>query len=220
MSRKQPDLEALRSLLGDRKTHHSLAIVTKVEVLQDRSRCRVQVKSLPEENELVAIMGWSATGPNAGSFSLPVVDDLVLLAYVSPDEVYVISRLTSKADMIPTRALNGSTVVAALSGKDLHLTSDKKLYLGRAGSSDPTEPTVLGNVMKTGLGELLDKLSTLIDKLVAGPIAVDSMGGSAVTHPTLITALNLVKTDITTLKNTYVTTASSNIVSQHSFVER
>lgn len=220
MSLRQPDIEALRSILSDKRVHLTLALVTKVEVLTDRSLCRVQVITLPDALEAIATVGWSAAGPEAGIYAIPVPNDLVLVAYVDKDTAFVISRLSSSEDKLPMKAADGHTVVAALSGKELHLTSSQKAYIGKGGLLNPTEPTVLGNVMKTGLSNLLDKITTLLDKLVAGPIAVDSMGGSAVTHPSLITELNLIKTDIATLKNTYVTTASSNIVSQHSFVER
>ncbi len=220
MSMRQPDIEALRSILGDRRVHLTLALVSKVEVLPDRSACRVQILTLPDGLEAIATCGWAAAGPEAGVYAIPVPNDLVLVAYVDKDSAYVISRLSSPEDKLPTRAANGHTIVAALAGKVTHLTSDTSVRIGRGGSSDPTEPTVLGNVMKSGLSTLLDKLTTLLDKLVAGPIAVDSMGGSAVTHPSLIVELNLIKTDIATLKNTYVTQSSSNIVSQHSFVER
>ena len=220
MSMRQPDIEALRSILSDKRMHNALALVKKVEVLTDRSKCRVLLEILPDKFEVVATCGWAATGPDAGIFSVPVVGDLVLVAYVDRDTVFVTSRLTSPEDKIPSRALTGDMVAAALSGKGLHLTSTKGVYIGRAGASDPSEPTVLGNVMKTALGDLLDKFTGLLDTIISGPLAIDSMGGSAVTHPTLVTSLNSLKTQVATLKSTYVSTANTNIVSQHSFVER
>lgn len=84
--------------------------------------------------------------------------------------------------------------------------SDGKIRLGKRGST-PSEAAVLGDVLATGLQSILNSIST-------GPIGVDtSTGATIATHPTLQTA-------ISNWITTYISTASSNIKSQLTFVDR
>jgi hypothetical protein len=234
------DLESLRAMLSDRRTHLVIGKITKVEVLTDNSAVRVQLISFPEELEMVAVCGWAATGPSAGIFGgLPVVGDLVLLAVPDNDMPYIIARLTSTEDTIPWQVALGHMVLKALSGKKAYLVSDEKILIGAGEMTEASEPLVLGAVMKSYMGDLYTRVGVLADKLNAlcaaiatGPVAVDSLGGSAVCHPTLLgtigaTAVLGIRAEIADLKlqlagdqSKYVTTAATNVVSQLAFTER
>jgi hypothetical protein len=152
------DLEAFRSFFSDQSVHIAIAKITGLALATDRSVLRVKVDIFPEMEPAVARMTWDQTGPNAGIFGFPVVNDLVLIAFADrdPDQAFVIRRLTSREDCIPLQAIDGHTVVRALAGKKAHLLSDTAVLLGRGGD-DPTEPIVLGNVFKAGYSKDLDE---------------------------------------------------------------
>lgn len=143
------DLESIREILADNKVHLALGVITQLSLAPDRSVLRVMVKIWPENREIVARMTWESVGPDAGTFTFPVVNDLVLVA--CPDgeqeEALVIRRLTSKEDRIPVQAATGDTVVKAINGKRNHVLSDTMILLGR-GTGDATENIPLGQVLK------------------------------------------------------------------------
>jgi len=146
------DLEALRELLRDQNDVSILiARIDKLALANDRSALRVLCTIIPDGIEIVARMTWQSVGPNAGIFAFPAKNDLVLLGQVdsSEDQAFVIARLTSKVDKIPLQAVDGSTVIRSLAGKNTHLISDTKVLIGK-GAADPTEPVILGKVFQTG----------------------------------------------------------------------
>jgi hypothetical protein len=142
-------LETLREVFKDQRIHLSLAVVEKLELADDRSFLNVLVNLVPDQLTIVAQMSWQQVGPDAGIYGFPVVGDAVIVAFMEGDEdaAYVISRLSSQEDKIPVQAVDGDTVVRALSGKKSHILSDSEILLGRGGS-DPTEPLVLGAIFK------------------------------------------------------------------------
>ncbi len=158
------DLEGLRSIFTDKRTHLAVALVEATELAPDSSTLRAQVKILTQDRSVIVRVCWDACGPNAGSFQFPVKDDLVLIAFAEGDneQGYLIRRLSSKIDKIPTQAADGSTVFRALAGKAAHLLSDTAILLGR-GEATPTEPLVLGLVLKDLLGEILGLIADLAD---------------------------------------------------------
>lgn len=207
------DLEFLREVLSDNRMHLSLALVEKVETLDDGSLARCQVKTLPAELELVATVTWDACSAGGGTFTLPDVKDLVLVAFTSPDEAFVVRRLSSKEDKVPAPVKDGHTVIKAKDGK--------KVLVGKSGDSEPDEPMVLGNVAKSCLNDVFTKLDTLLTKLISGPLVICGSPGSAgSTFPALATDLGTIKTELATLKSQYLDTANSNILSQTAFIER
>lgn len=149
-------LEELREIFADNRTHITLGEIQKLELSADRSVLRAQVLILPEARQVVAKVAWDATGPDAGTFTFPNQGDWVLLACAegSPNDIFVIKRLTSKSDTIPTQAVTGDAVYRALAGKKAHLLSDTRINLGRGGS-EPTENVVLGQVFKEMMSEFL-----------------------------------------------------------------
>lgn len=151
------DLEALREIFADYRTHVAVGRIDQLALTDDRSLLRVKVTLLPENREVVAMMTWEHVGPSCGIFAFPVPGDLVLVAFAdgSADHAFVIRRLTSKEDKIPVQAASGDTVIFALTGKKSHLLSDTKVNLGRGGESEPDENLVLGQVLKEFLSDFL-----------------------------------------------------------------
>jgi len=216
------DLEELRQIFGDGKVWLELAEIVQVAPAPDRSLVRVKVKVLPDQYEIVARMSWEFTGPDAGLYNMPQKGDWVLVAYAEGDaqQAFVIKRLSSKDDLFPMRALLGECILKALSGQTLSLCSDSRIQIDRGGLVSGSEPLVLGSVLKSALGEFYDKVIEMLDGIITGPVGVDSIGGSVVTHPSLVTALTTVKAALTLAKAQYVEVSATNIVSQLGFTER
>lgn len=201
---KNVGLEELKSALQDSRLWLAVGVVKKTAVLSDLSAMRVQVSIWPEEREIIATMTWEATGPDSGIFEIPEAGDLVMVAMAEgdADQAFVIRRMTSKTDPMPAKAKDGHMVLQAK--KELHLKGSK-VAIGKK-NSDPTEPLVLGNVLKTGLGALLDAVlnSAQIGVSAMGPVMLD---------PSIRAAWTQWKAD-------YLNTPSTNIVSQVGFTER
>ncbi len=149
---RDPDIELMKELLQDKRVWISCGEILKLDLVKDRSVWRALCRSFPERNEVVARMTWEATGPSAGIFGPAQVGDFVLLAMCHSDKddgedsAFVIRRLTSSSDKIPTQAQFFHTVIKALSGKKLFLGSDQKILIGKNTDSgaEPAEPLVLG----------------------------------------------------------------------------
>lgn len=217
------DVEFLRQALADNRTHISLAVVKKVEVLLDLSGCQVQVMTLPEKLEVIATVCWAACSQGGFLGAIPVADDLILLAYDEQGLAHVVSRLSSSDDKVPMQAKLGHMVVKAADGKKSYLQGDKVL-IGKpdiTGLIDPDEPLALGNVLVDLLTYLVGQYDDLLDKLIAGPIAMTTTPGSpAPTYPALVTALAIKKVDLALKKTLYLTASATNIISQTAFTER
>lgn len=160
------DLESLRMIFADTKTHISIAKIKQLSVASDRSFLKCLVSIFPEQREVVARMTWAMTGPESGIVEFPEVDDLVLVAFAQgdPDYCFIISRMTSSEDKFPLKATEGHLVLKAKSGKQLWITSNNKILLSK-GDGTPAENLVLGQKLKTLLSTLLEKVSTLSDKV-------------------------------------------------------
>ena len=146
---KNPGLEELRELLSDDKLIMSLGAVTAIELAKDRSVLRLQVNIIPDNLEIVCRMSWELTGPEAGLFQFPSINDLVLVAYIDGDvdQAFVVKRLTSAEDKIPLKATEGHTVLRSLAGKKAFITSDQEIHLTR-GDNEATERSILGDIFK------------------------------------------------------------------------
>ena len=162
-------LEELRQIFEDDRLLICPAKVEQIRVADDRSECFVHVRCFPDSLLQWARMTWDATGPDAGSFTLPVVGDLVLVGYIDghEDEAVVIRRFSSKEDTIPPQALDGDTVFRALFEKEIHLLSDKFINLGRGGAVDPAEFVVLGNTFKTVMSDFMLRVSNFMADYIA-----------------------------------------------------
>lgn len=201
------DLELLRELFRDVRMHIGIGTVQQLGLAKDRSALRVLVSLLPEARPCVATMSWSAAGANAGFFSFPQLEDLVIVAFSEghPDDAYVVGRLASLDEQIPEFAASGHMVAYANAGTKLYLGSDTKIGVGRP-NVEPTEPMVLGNVLNTFLQNFINAFlnAPQVGQCAVGPVFLDPS----------------VRSNLTSYLSTYLTTASTNILSQIGYVER
>jgi hypothetical protein len=215
------DLETFRALFRDSRVWITVAQVEKLGLADDKSVLRLQVRPLPEGNSIIASMTWEAVGDGGGWYSFPTIGDLVLIAYSEGNlqAAYVIRRLTNTTDKIPDRA-ETMDVLRAVPGRKLSVSSDTMVLIGSGGTTEENEPIVLGLVLKEALGKIYDKISDILDKIINGPLGVDSIGGTVVTNPALATNLTTIKTQWEADKTQYVDTATTDILSQIAFTER
>lgn len=192
------DLEGLREIFKDGRSHGVVAKVVKLGLSQDRSILRAQCHILTQERDVIATVAWDACGPDAGSFQFPLVDDLVLLQLMEGDDeqIYLVKRLSTNIDKIPTQATQGHMIHRALSGKQIWISSDTGILIGLGGENDPIpdEPLVLGNVLtqllvdaftqiellSAKVAELSEQVSTLADETAShthGYMDADTMAG-------------------------------------------
>lgn len=211
------DLEFFREILGDKRLNLALAQITKVSIAADRSVMKVLVSILPEQREIVARMTWQGVGPDAGLFLPIMVGDLVIVGMAEGDEeqVFVLSRLTSKVDKIPTQFANGHAVLKALAGKQLWVTSDTRINLSM-GDVQPTENLVLGQELKTLLSTMLEKMADMADMI--SKITVTGNLGLPAGPPLNAAAFLLMKTELELLKASPVD--DSAILSDIAFTEK
>jgi len=150
-------IEDIKKILKDDSVHICVGKVLKLYVAEDRSYLKILASIFPEERQIVATMSWEAVGPEAGEFTFPVQEDMVLIAQVEgdDDQAYVIKRLTSRADKIPQAALNGDTVKKTIAGKKYWNISDTRINLSR-GDVEPTENVVLGQIFKKFCEDLIE----------------------------------------------------------------
>lgn len=237
-------LEDMKTLLRDDSLVISLAIVKGIHLAKDNSFLRCTVQLMPHGNEIISTYTFDSTGPNAGIYMFPVINDMVLVAFSeNEDESYIIRRLNSKEDLIPTNAESGALTLRALTGKDSWLVSDSKILLAR-GETVPTENLVIGQVFKTvytsHLDELINNLTKMIDLIeklstqrttdsththigIFGvPVNVPIQTGSMIAEKALLDALKdqveTIKADVTTIKTDEV--QSDNILSDFAFTEK
>jgi hypothetical protein len=97
----------------------------------------------------------------------------------------------------------GEVALYGPDGQIIHFKNDGNIYQG---SSEADEPVVLGNVLKTLLEALIDAFlnNPQVGQCAVGPVMLDPG----------------VRTQLTQAKQTYLSQASSNILSQKNFVER
>lgn len=164
MANRDIDLASFREIFKDQRQHIAVGKITKLGAAPDRSCLRVQVlifdPTSPNDREVVAMMGWDDAGPECGLIRFPEVDDLVLVAFVDGDaqQAYVIKRLTSQAEKIPLKAVNGHTVLGALAGKNMYVNSDTAIHITKPGD-DGTENLVLGQQLKMLLSQLIEMIA-------------------------------------------------------------
>ena len=99
------------------------------------------------------------------------------------------------------------------------IDSNGKVRIGKRGAT-PAEPAVLGQVLLNYLDALHTRLDSILQFLLTGPIGVGNLGAPVPTDPALIVNLTAEKAALAALKNTYVSTAATNVASQRTFVDR
>lgn len=200
------DLEFLRELFKDDRLHVGIGTITKLGAAIDSSALRVQVNLLPEEREIVCMMTWD----DIGRITFPEVDDLCLVNFCDghPDEAHVVRILTTNEEKISAFAMLGHTITNSRPGKKNYIGSDTKVGIGRI-DVEPTEPLVLGSVLITLLGAVLDAFTQN-----AATLGADNTTSATITlNPAIVTALAQAKAQ-------YLTAPATNIASQISFTER
>lgn len=166
---KDSNLEQLKEILKDDRDHMEVAEILQIGYSADRSVMRVLCRVIPDNYQIVARMTWDSIGDGEGLFSPINVTDLVLVAFASgsPDNAFVIRRLTSKVDKYPEMIEEGHTSLRALPDKKLYLGSNLKTLVQKVGSLvDPTENIVLGQVLKQLLSEILAELALQAQNII------------------------------------------------------
>lgn len=230
------DLEGLKAILSDDRTSIAIGKIQKVEVLEDFSVARAQVTVFPEEYEVIAKCTFPHANMGGGWFTLPNMNDLVLLAFANKDEVYIIGYLSSKEDLIPKNIKDGRTVFKASPTKILELASDTKGLLSKGNpDAPPTEPLVLGNILKTmftqlnaELKKVTDEIRKLSNEIKTGDILFSGApGGPTAPNPAFVakhtahdTALKAIEDKITAIQKEFITDEPTNIVSKLWFTEK
>lgn len=212
------DLEFLREMFKDSRLHVGIGTIVDLGLSTGLGILRVKVNLLPENREIIAEMTFS----DVNSVTFPEINDLAIVAFVDghPDEAFVIKLVNNSEEQIPTFARSGHTVTYSRPGKKAYLGSDTKVGIGRP-DVEPTEPLVLGTVLQTYLEALEGHIKALIDIMKATPATITTAPGVlGVVNPAYTTAVAAIETALDADKSTYLTTTSSNILSQIGFTER
>ena len=197
------DLELLREIFKDSRLHIGLGVVTQLGLANDGSILRVMVNLIPENREVVCEMTFA----DVSIVTFPEIEDMcvVLFADGHPDDAYVIGLVNTTDEKIPLFAQTGNTVVYSRPGKKLYLGSSSKVGIGRP-NVEPAEPLVLGTTLINGLTALCNAFlnATQIGQGVLGPVFLDAS----------------VRAAMVSFMSTYLSTTSTNVVSQIAFTER
>lgn len=212
MASHQP-LEELKQLLNDRSLHFEVGVITQIEVSPTMKTMRAMVELQPDGHPIVCKMTWPAIDDESGVIMFPVTKDMVLVGIAGGDEesAWIIARGSSIEEKLPQDAMDGSLVLKARKGKPTRVLSDTKVLIqkakfGAAPNADATEPLVLGTVLANFEKDLINAFinAPQIGQCAVGPVFLD---------PGLVTVLqNLIAQ--------YITTATTNFLSQIGFTER
>lgn len=224
------DLEALRRIFADRRYWLGVGIITAQEYGSDGSSHRVKVKLFPDNHEVVADVAAASVGPSAGIFGPISVGDMAVVGMPEGTEEHaiIIGRLASSEDPIPQQARDGHTILKSLVGKNAYLWGQAKAQVISAtrinlalSDHDAMEPLILGLVMQQAYEKHILRLTTLIEKMIAGPMTISSAPSQASpTHPNFAADILQIKTDLAADKQMYSTDDSTNFLSKLVFTER
>jgi len=196
--------EDLKAILQDDSLHVGMGLIKSLHLASDRSYLKVTLQVIPEQRNIIATMTWDNTGTDSGDFEFPSVDDLVLFvnAEGDDDQAYVIRRLTSRVDTIPTSAVNGDKVHKAKIGKKYYNISDTSILLSRS-DSDPTENLVLGQRFKAAYADHLTAIVGVIDEMLSymDEFISHTHAGATVPVPDNAGNVSALKSTVTSLKN-------------------
>lgn len=216
------DLELIRTILQNDDSIFDICVVDEVEVLADRSAARIKATTQREGHEIVARLSWSICSNGGGVFQLPSAGDWVLAAYVTPDLAFVIARLSTVLDRIPTEVqLSDDTAVGSKDGTNLHLYSDTAVLIGKKNLlTPPDEPLVLGNTLKTFLDNVLTRIDAVLTLLQGSTQLTTTPGNPTAPNAATNLLIEAQRTALAADKLTYSTTALTNFLSQISYTER
>lgn len=212
------DLEILREMFKDSRLHIGIGTVAQVGLANDGSKLRVMINLLPENRQLVAEMTFA----DVYDVTFPEVNDLAIVGLVDghPDDCFVLKLVSTTEEKIPAFARTGHSVKYSRPGKKLYLGSDLKVGIGRP-NVEPTEPLVLGTVLQTYLTALEGRVNDLISLLNDTPATITTAPGTpGIVNPALVAGLEPISEGLSDDKDTYLTEATTNILSQIGFTER
>lgn len=197
------DLELLREIFKDTRLHIGIGTVQKLGLSLSGGTLRLLVNLLPENRQIIAEMTW----PDVCTVTFPELNDLVLVAFVEghEDQAFVFKLLTTDEELIPVFAQAGHSVFYSRPTKKAYYGSLVKAGFGRP-AVEPTEPFVLGNQAVAFLNGVLNAFlnAPQIGWHPLGPVFLDPG----------------IRTLLLQLQLQYLTTASTNILSQICFTER
>jgi hypothetical protein len=215
------DLEFLKQLFLDPRSHNSIGVVNSLGLSNDGSVLRVGITILPSERGVIAEMTFS----DVNDVTFPELNDLALISFAEgeAEECFVMKLVNNGDEPIPVFARFGNTVKYSRAGKKLYLGSDTKVGIGRP-NVEPTEPLALGNVLKTFLTNLTTRIDTLINSMgilqTTPAVICTAPGELGIVNPAWVTALAALDIQLQTDISTYLSTEATNILSQIAFTER
>ena len=203
------ELELLREIFKSTDLHIGVGTITQLGISQSKAVLRVMVNLLPENRQVVAQMTFA----DVYSVTFPEINDLAIVLFSDghPDNAWGVKVCNSKEEPIPLFATTGNTMISPRLGK--------LVGVGRA-TVTPTEPFVLGNVLLSGLTNLIARLDATLSRLQSGVICWGSLGDLSYPHPLFISDISAIQEDLADMKEQYIDTASTNILSQIAFTER
>ena len=99
-------------------------------------------------------------------------------------------------------------------------TDSGDIKIGKRGNTQD-EPIVLGNVLKTYLENAIHtRIDAALNAILTGPIGIDSIGGTVITHPTVVAALTTQRASLAADKSTYLDTPATDIFSLIMFTDK
>lgn len=111
---------------------------------------------------------------------------------------------------------------ATLQNEDVKivLTDSGEIKIGKRGATQD-EPIVLGNVLKSYLASAIHtQIDNALGAVVTGPVGIDSIGGTVISHPTLVATLTSIRSLLAADKTTYLDTPATDIFSQIYFTDK
>lgn len=198
------ELEFWRTLFKDERLHLGIGAITQLGLSKDGNTLRAQVNLLPENREVVVEVTWD----DYTRVTFPEVDDLVLVGFVDghPDDGFLFKNLSNSDEPLAAFARAGHSIYYSRPGKKAYLGSNTKVGIGRP-DVEPSEALVLGQTLVAGLQALVNAF------LNAAAVGQNAIVGPVTLDPGVAAALQQ-------FVQTYLTTASSNILSTIAFTER
>ena len=214
------DLEFLKEIFKDQSIHLAIGTVVQLGLSNDGSILRVMINILPSNRQVVAEMTFA----DVYDVTFPEINDLALISFAEgdPDECHVIKLINNTEEPIPEFAQTGNSVKYSRPGKKLYLGSDTKASIGRP-NIEANSPIVLGDILVNHLTNFFNtRMQTLLNSILSTIPAVicTAPGEVGIVNPAFTTALANLETQLGDDVSEYLSTASTNIVSQIAFTER
>jgi phage gp45-like len=174
-----------------------LAPILMGKIIQTDTKYRATAQRFSGENQIKNLRSLHPFG--VASKPKPGTECVVLPIMNDPTHLNVLTHHDSGRPEID----EGEICLYGADGQLIYLKNGGSIHQG---SKEADEPVVLGAVLKTLLEAILDAVlqAPQIGTCAVGPVVLDPS----------------IRTQLTQAKQTYLATASSNILSQKNFVER